>query len=50
MYSFTVCDASEPIPKLYYLMDMRHNTVANKIARWKFKRLKQENYVRMHNG
>ena len=28
MYSFTVCDASEPIPRVNYPMDVRHKAVA----------------------
>ena len=33
MYSFTVCDASEPIPGVNYPMDVRHNAVAKGVAR-----------------
>ena len=50
MYSFTVCDASEPIPKVNYLMDVRHKAVAKGVARSKIKRFKHEDYVRMYNG
>ena len=32
MYSFTVCDASEPIPKVNYLMDVWHKAVAKGVA------------------
>ena len=50
MYSFTVCDASEPNPKVNYLMDVRHKAVAKGVARSQIKRLKLEDYVRMYNG
>ena len=50
MYSFTVCDASEPISGVNYPMDMRHKAVAKGVARSQFKRFKQEDYVRMYNG
>ena len=33
LYSFTVCDASEPIPGVNYQMDLRHKAVAKGIAR-----------------
>ena len=33
MYSFTVCDASEPIPGVNYPMDVRHKAVAKGVAR-----------------
>ena len=49
MYSFTVCEASEPIPGLNYPMDVRH-MVANGMARSQIKRFKHEDYVRMYNG
>ena len=32
MYSFTVCDASEPIPWVNYPMDVRHKAVAKGVA------------------
>ena len=42
MYSFTVCDASEPIPGVNYPMDVRRNAMAKGVARFKIKRLKHE--------
>ena len=48
MYSFTVCDASEPIQGVNY--QMRHKAVAKRVARSKIKRFKHEDYVRMYNG
>ena len=50
MYSFTVCEASEPIPGLNYPMEVRHKPVAKGVARSQIKRFKQEDYVRMYNG
>ena len=50
MYSFTVCDASEPIPGVNYLMDVRYKAVAKNMARSQIKRFKHDNYVRMYNG
>ena len=50
MYSFTVCDASEPIPGVNYPMDVRHMAVAKGLARSQIKRFKHEDYVRMYNG
>ena len=50
MYSFTVCDASEPIPGVNYWMDVRHKAVAQGVARSHIKRFKHEDYVRMYNG
>ena len=50
MYSFTVCEASEPIPGLNYPMDLRHKAVAKGVARSQIKRFKHEDYVRMYNG
>ena len=50
IYSFTVCDASEPIPGVNYPMDVRHKAVAKGVARSQIKRFKHEDYVRMHNG
>ena len=40
MYSFTVCDASEPSPGVNYLMDIRHKAVATGVARSQIKRFK----------
>ena len=45
MYSFIVCDASEPIQKQHYPMDERHKTVANGVARSHIKRCKHEQNV-----
>ena len=50
MYSFTVCDASEPIPGVNYPMDVRHKAVAKGVARSQITRFKHEDYVRMYNG
>ena len=50
MYSFTVCDASEPIPMVNYPMDIRHKAVAKGVVRSQIKRFKHEDYVRMFNG
>ena len=47
MYSFTVCDASEPIPGVNYPMCVRHKAVAKGVARSQIKRFKHEDYVRM---
>ena len=50
MYSFTLCDASEPIPGVNYPMNVRHRAVAKGVARSQIKRYKHEDYVRMYNG
>ena len=50
MYSFTVCDASQPIPGVNYPLDIRHKAVANCVARSEIKRFKHEDYVRMYSG
>ena len=50
MYSFTVCDASEPIPWVNYPLDIWHKAVAKGVERSQIKRLKHEDYVRMFNG
>ena len=50
MYSFTVCDASDPTPGVNYRMDIRHKAVAKGMARSQNKRFKHENYVRIFNG
>ena len=50
MYSFTVCDASEPIPGLNYPMYVWHKAVVKGVARSQIKRFKHEDYVRMYNG
>ena len=52
MYSFTVCDKSEPIGTIgvNYPMDVRHKTVANGVTRSQIKRLKHEDYVWMYNA
>ena len=50
MYSFTVCEASEPISGLNYPIDVKHKAVANGVARSQIKRFKHEDYVRMYNG
>ena len=47
MYSFTVCDASEPIPGVNYRMDVRHKAVGKGVARSQIKRFNHENYVRI---
>ena len=50
MYSFTVCDASEPIPEVNYLVNVWHKAVAKGVACSKIKRFKHEDYVLMYNG
>ena len=50
MFSFTVCDASEPIPSVNYPMDVRHKAVAKGVARSQIKRFRHKDYVRMCNG
>ena len=50
MYSFTVCDASEPIPGVNYPMDVRHKAVAIGVSRSQIKRFKNKEFVRMYNG
>ena len=50
MYSFTVCDASEPIPGMNYPMVIAHKAVATGVARSQIKRFKHEYYVRMYKG
>ena len=50
MYSFNVCDASEPIPGVNYPIDVRHKAVAKGVARSQIKRFKHEDYVRMYKG
>ena len=47
MYSFTVCEASEPIPGLNYPMDVRHKAVAKGVSRSQITRFNHENYVLM---
>ena len=50
MYSFTVCEASEPIPRINYPMDIKHKAVAEGVSRSDIRCSKYENYVRMYNG
>ena len=50
MYSFTVCEASKPIPGLNYPIDVGHKAVAKGVARSQIKRFTHEDYVRMYNG
>ena len=50
MYSFTVCDASEPSPGVNYPMDIRHKAMEKGVARSQIKRFTHEDYVRMYNG
>ena len=50
MYSFTVCDASEPIPGVNYPIDVQQKAVAKGVAQSQIKRFKHEDYVRMYNG
>ena len=49
MYSFTVCDASEPNRGVNYSIDIRHKAVAKGVARFQIKRFKHEDYVGMFN-
>ena len=50
MYSFTICDASEPIPKVNYSMDVQQKAVAKGVVLSQIKRFKHENYLQMYNG
>ena len=50
MYSFTVCDSSEPIPWVNYPINVRHKAVAMGVARFQIKRFTHEDYVRMYIG
>ena len=50
MYSFMVCETSEPIPGLNYPIDVRHKAVAKGVARSQIRRFKHEDYVRIYNG
>ena len=50
MYSFTVCDASEPISEVNYPIDITHKAVAKGVARYQNKRFKHEDYMRMYKG
>ena len=50
MYSFTVCDESEPIPGVNYPVDVRHKAMANGVARSQINQFKHEDYVSMYNG
>ena len=50
IYSFPVCDASEPIPGVNYPMDVRHKAVAKNVALSQIKRFRHEDYVLMYNG
>ena len=50
MYSFTVCDASVPIPGVNHPMDVRHIAMAKGVARSQIKRLKHDDYVLMNYG
>ena len=47
MYSFTVCEASQPMPGLNYPMEVRHKAIAKDVSRSQIKRFKHEDYVRM---
>ena len=49
IYSFTMCDESEPIAVVNYPMDIRQKAVAKGVARSQIKRFKHEDYVRMSN-
>ena len=50
MYSFTVCEASEPIPEVNNPMDVRYKGVEKGVAHLQIKRFKHENYVHIYNG
>ena len=50
MYSFIVCDASEPIPKVNCPMNIKHKAMWKSVVRSQIKRFKHEDYVRMFNG
>ena len=47
MYSFTVCDASEPIFRVNYPVDVMDKAVAKGMARSQIKHVKQEDYVQI---
>ena len=49
MYSFTVCDASVPVPKVDYPIDVRHKAIVNGVAQSQIERFTHVNYVRMYN-
>ena len=50
MYSFAVCNASEPISGVNYPMDIRHKAMAKGVARSQIKRFIHKDYVRMFYG
>ena len=50
MYSFTVCEASELIPRLNYPIEVKHTAVAKGVARSQIKCFQHEDYVRMYHG
>ena len=47
IYSLTVCDASEPIPRVNYPMDVRHKAVTKGVARSQIMHFQHDDYVRM---
>ena len=50
MYLFTACDASEYIPGVNYLMDIKQMEVATGVAGSQINRFKHEDYVLTYNG
>ena len=50
MISITVCDGSEPISRVNYPNNVRHKAVEKSVARFQFKRSKQEDYLHMCNN
>lgn len=50
MYSFTVCNTSEPISGVNYSINVKHKAVAKSVTRFQINRFKHKNYVRMFNG
>ena len=50
IYSLIVFDASKPISKVNYPINVRQKAVAKGVAQSQIKRCKDEDYVRMYNG
>ena len=50
MYWFIVCDASEPILRVYYPMNVWHKAVATRVARFLIRSFKHKEYVHIYNG
>ena len=50
MFSLTVCDASQPISGVNYLMDVRHKAMANGVLGSQIRSFKHEDYLCMYNN